>query len=305
MEKLVIKKKDEMACWKINGSEVCPNTVIEADAGLTILVHVEGQDKLTTKRTFTINSLLNPGHNNKLFGGKKPYGSCEIVVIDISTEFKSEWALAGDNAIPCKDEEFDVDARAVCFGEYNYTINDFFSFARWLPMGQKNELSRGDLREFLRSQTAGIARAHVSPVITARGLSGCQAKLGEISEDVREELDRMFSSKGLSVNSFIISKLDFEPTHLVNREALKRAKVAVKVNSVVNEGRRDDISVDKAQSEVDISYINALKGSNKKEDNKDDKNEVQGKVFCSRCGEPNDSKDNYCSKCGEPLRKKN
>ena len=298
MEKLEIRKRDGLACWKIDGKDVCPNTLIEADAGLTMLIHVEGQDKLTTKRSFTINSLLNPGHNTKLFGGKKPYGSCEIRVIDVSSDFKVEWALAGDNALACKDEEFDVDAKAVCFGEYVFAINDFFSFSRWIPMGDRDELSRGDLREFLRAQTADVAKTHIAPVITARGMVGVQAKLSEISENVREEIDRKFAPKGLEVSSFIITKLDFEPAHLINREALKRAKVAVKVNAVVNEGRRDDISVNKAQSEVDIGYINALKGEKKSE-------ESEVKVFCSRCGELNNSKDNYCYKCGEALHKKN
>ena len=119
MEKLVIKKRtsEELACWKVKCDGVYPNTVVEADAGLTILVNADGQNKLTTQRSFTLNSLYNPGHNTKLIGGKKPYATCEIYAIDISTEFKSEWGLAGPSALPCYDAEFEIEAKAVCFGE--------------------------------------------------------------------------------------------------------------------------------------------------------------------------------------------
>ena len=310
MEKLVIKKRtsEELACWKVKCDGVYPNTVVEADAGLTILVNADGQNKLTTQRSFTLNSLYNPGHNTKLIGGKKPYATCEIYAIDISTEFKSEWGLAGPSALPCYDAEFEIEAKAVCFGEYFYKVDDFFGFIRALPLGDKDTLSRDDLREFFRSQTAGVVQSHLSSVLANRDIKIAQSKLGEISEDVKEELNKRFDSKGITVQSFFVSRLDWEPAHKANRERLNRAKVDVRVNAVVNEGKRDDISVDKDRSEVDIAYINARNGNhnnnNNNANNNNNNNANVAKVFCPRCGETNPANVNYCYKCGEALNKK-
>lgn len=302
MEKIVIKKRvgEELAYWKVACDGAYPNTVVETDVGITVIVKVDGENKITTQNKFTINGLLNPGHNTKLMGGKKPYKSIEIFAIDMSSEFKSEWGLAGHSALPCYDAEYGVEAKAVCFGEFFYKIDDFFSFLRWLPLGEKDAISRDDIREFLRAQTTGIVKSHLTSVLANKDIKVCQSKLVEISQDVKEELNRLFDARGLTVQSFNVFTLDYEPAHKANREVLNVAKMGVKVNSVVNEGKRDDISVAKAKSEVDINYINAINGntansSEKKED---------AKVRCPRCGEANSVGTNYCYKCGEALNKK-
>ncbi len=303
MEKITIKKRTNIACWKVPCDGACPNTVIESDDGLTLIVYVENDRKITSKHSVTLNSLVNPGKQNKLIGGWKPYTSCEIYAIDMGTEFKSEWGFAGPAAINCFDPDLEVEAKAVCFGEYCYVIDDFFSFIRALPMGDKDEFSKNDVREFLRSITAGTARGYVSAKIAGKDLNACQAHVGEYAEDIKYELNKQFDSKGVTVNSFTIN-LDYEPSHKVAREALKGAKVDVKIKGIVNEGRRDDISVAKAASEVDIGIIKAVKGgdSSKSSDHhKEEKN--KGKIFCSRCGEPNNTDSNYCKKCGEKLKK--
>ncbi|MBO5850918.1 MAG: SPFH domain-containing protein [Clostridia bacterium] len=301
MEKLVIKKRvgEELAYWKVNCEGAYPNTVVESDMGITVIVNVDGERKITTQKKFTLNSLFNPGHNTKLIGGKKPYKSIEIYAIDMNSEFKSEWGLAGFSALPCYDAEFGVEAKAVAFGEFFYNIDDFFSFLRWLPMGDKEAISRDDIREFLRSQTSGVVRNHLSALLANKDIKVCQSKLVDIAEDVKYELNKMFDSKGITVQSFNVTVLDYEPAHKANRATLNAAKMDNKVRSVVNEGRRDDLTVDKAQSEIDIDYINALNGGKQSE------RKEESKIRCPRCGEPNDASINYCYKCGESLHKKN
>ena len=299
MEKLVVKRKanKEIACWKVETEGVCPNTVVESDNGLTLLVNVEGQSKVSAKRSFIMNGIVNPGKNAKLIGGKKPYTDCEIFAIDMATEFVSEWGLGGANAIPCYDAEFDVDAKAVCFGEFSYKIDDYFSFVRALPIGDKGEITRADVREYLRAETTNVVKNYIVGKLAGRDIRECQAKLGHYSEDIKGTLNDHFSTKGMTVQTFGMTKLDYEPAHLAHREDLKKAKIDVTIKGVVNEGRRDDISVEREKSQIDIDYI---KAKNSKE--------VLGsgdykKVFCSRCGEANKASDNYCCKCGEKLHK--
>ena len=302
MEKLVIKKRtsEEMACWKVSAEGVCPNTVIETDRGITLLVSVDGNNLMTAKNSFVVNSLVNPGKTTKLFGGKKPYASCEIYAIDMSTEFKSEWGLAGPSALPCYDDEFGVDAKAVCFGEYYYTVDDFYSFTRALPLGEKNEISRDDVREYFRSQTTAVVKSFLSSKVAGKDVKVCQGKLTEYSSDIKDQLNKVFDSKGITVQTFLVSNLDFEPTHKVYREKLKETKIGVKIKEVENDGRRDDISVDKERSEIDIGIIKAINGT---DGDSDGKKSSGKKIRCSRCGEENDANDNYCFKCGEKLHK--
>lgn len=299
MEKLVIKKRtaEEMACWKVDANGVCPNTVVESDSGLALIFNIEGTRKMTAKSPVVVNSLLNPGKTTKLFGGKKPYSSCEIYAIDMSTEFKSEWGLAGPGAISCYDAEFEVDAKAVCFGEFFYKIDDLFAFTASLPLGEKNEISRNDVREFFRAQTAGVAGAYLASKLASRDLRECRAKLSVYSEEIKEQLNKSLESKGVTVYTFIVSNLDFEPSHKVHREKLKEAKIGVVIKGVENEGRRDDLSVDKEKSEIEIGYIKAQAGDNAPD------TQNGNKVTCPRCGEVNDNSTNYCRKCGEKLNK--
>ena len=304
MEKLVIKKRttEEIACWKVPAEGVCPNTVIESESGITLLINVEGESKMTAKNSVIVNSLVNPGKTTKLFGGKKPYQSCEIYAIDMSTEFKSEWGLAGPGAIPCYDAEFEVDAKAVCFGEFFYNIDDFFAFTKCLPLGEKNEISRDDVREYLRSQTTGVAKSYLAGKLAGRDIKDCQAKLSDYSNDIKDQLNKHFDSKGITIHTFLVSNLDFEPTHKMYRDKLKETKIGVKIKGVENEGRRDDISVDKERSEIGIGIIKAIKGTDG-DNGSDGAKPAAKKIFCSRCGEANDSSVNYCYKCGEKLHK--
>ncbi len=304
MEKITIKKRDNIACWKVPCEGAYPNTVIETDDGVTLVIYVDNDRKITSKRSVTLNSLVNPGKDNKLIGGKKPYKSCEIYAIDMGTEFKSEWGFAGPSAVNCYDPDLDVEAKAVCFGEYFYVIDDFFSFVRALPMGDKEELTKNDVREFLRSVTTGIARTYIASKLAGRSVNDCQSFMSQYAEDIKENLNKQFDSKGITVNSFVISSLDYEPAHKVNREALKGAKIGVKIKGIVNEGRRDDISVAKEASEIGVGIIKAMKDNEKDDGNsRSNKEKKETKVFCSRCGESNNSDSNYCKKCGEKLRK--
>lgn len=296
MEKLVIKKRDKIALWKVNAEQVCPNTVIELEDGIVLLVKVNGQRKVCTKPSFTVNGLLNPGKESKLFGGKKPYGDCELFAVDVSSDFESEWGVAGENAMRCYDEEFDVDAKAVAVGMYKYKIQDYFEFAACFSLGEREEISRTDVREYLRSECVGVVQPYLASKIAA-GLRAAQAAMSSFVEDVKFRLNKSFERKGIEIVAFTIKNLDYEPAHLANREALKKAKIGVTIKGVVNDGRRDDISVDKAASEVDIGYINAING------NPNSGEKASAKVYCSRCGEANDSKDNFCHKCGEKLHK--
>ena len=215
----------------------------------------------------------------------------------MATEFKSEWGLAGPGAIPCFDGEFEVDAKAVCFGEFFYKIDDLFAFTKSLPLGEKNEISRDDVREFFRAQTAGVARSYLASKLAGRDLKECQAKLSAYSEEIMEQLNKSLESRGVTVYTFIVSNLDYEPAHKLNREKLKEAKIGVVIKGVENEGRRDDLSVDKEKSEIEIGYIKAKSGEDTADAVK------SAKVTCPRCGEENDAGTNYCRKCGEKLSK--
>ena len=297
MEKLVITKKEGITLWKVACEGIAPNTVVSLENGVMLLVTVDGQRYVCSKSSFTVNSLVNPGKNTKFLGGKKPYADCEIYAVDISSNFKSEWGVAGQYALNSYDEEFGVEAKAVAFGEYSYVVRDFFAFASVFSSKKATEISREDVREYFRSETVSVVVPYLSSKVGG-GLKAAQTRLQEYSEDLQYHLNSHFGKNGIEVASFGIVSLDFEPAHKANREALKNAKVGVAIRSVVNEGRRDDISVEKEASEIDIGIINALNGNGTRSAKE------ARKIKCSRCGEENDGSSNYCYKCGESFGKK-
>ena len=293
------RSSEEIACWKLDPMEVTPNTTITVQQGVTAVIKINGVTKLLVGGSALVNSLLNPGKGAKLFGGNKPYEKVEIFAVDQSSEFFAEWGLAGNMAIPCYDEENDVHANAVAFGEYHYRIDNFVNFVGSMSFDKNNAITRGEIREFLRATSAGVIKSYLSAALAENSIRECQANVGEISADIKDAINKVLDSKGLTVYDFVILKISYDKNHEAIIGKIDNAKIGVKVKKIENDGSLDDVKVAKAASEVDIGLINAL--NNKPQQPTVVKSEPQV-IYCSRCGEKN-AGGNYCSKCGEKLHK--
>lgn len=304
MNKIQIQKRsaEEVACWRVDAEGVCPNTKIETDGGITVVVRVDGKIGIQMKSEATVLSLIEPGKNTKLFGGNKPYDKVEIFAIDQSSEFNAEWGLAGDLAIPCIDKEFGVDAKAVAFGDYFYKIENYNTFINSLPFNKKGEITRDGVREFLRGESSGIIKAYLSGELMGKDIRSCQAKLADYCEDLKENINRKLYTKGVTVYNFVISKLSYEPQHEAKRKALGDAKINVAINHVGNTGKLDDLDVVRKAADIDIDYIRANKAPAEPIDRAPKAPASAEYVYCSRCGERNVKGTNYCGKCGEKLK---
>lgn len=302
MEKLIVKKRDGIVCWKVNTDGAYPNTVIELDRGLSLIIRVGTDSTVCSKSGVSIFSLLTLGKKSKLFGGKKPYDNCEIYAVDTSSDFQCEWALAGGKAMHCKDPEFDVEAKAIARGTFQHRIQDYFKFLSNFSFESRVDVTREDTREFFRNEVTNVASAYLAPKLMEKGVEGTQAHIGSYVEDLRYILNRRLAECGTTVLSLGIDAIEYEPGHMIHREELKRAKIGVTIKGVVNEGRRDDISVDKEASEIDIGLINAMNGNGGGKEKKPG-GEAKAKILCTRCGEPNNAGANYCIRCGEKLGK--
>lgn len=308
MNKIQVAKRnnEEVACWRVDAQSVTPNTQIETDGTITVLVKANGKYGIQMRPSATVISLLEPGKNSKVFGGNKPYDNVEIFAIDQSSEFSAEWGLAGDEAIPCVDKEFGVDAKAVAFGNYFYKIENYNNFINVLPFNRKGEITRDEVREFLRAETAGIIKAYLSSEIAGKDLRTCQANIADYCEELKERINKKLYTKGITVYNFVVTQLAYEPLHEAKRRVMGDAKMSVAINHVGNKGRLDDLTVSRAKADIDIDYIKALNnGEGKEKISKDNKEKPAATeyVYCSRCGERNVATNNYCQKCGEKLRK--
>ena len=301
MEKLIVKKRDNIACWKVDCDGVYPNTVLNLADGITLVIKQGGKTVVCAKSNVTLCSLFIPGKKSLFFGGKKPYDGCEVYAIDTTSDFKSEWGLAGGNAIKCKDPDFDVDANAIARGSYHYTIKDYFAFISAFSFDKQSSYTRENVRDYFRDRTVNVVAPFLSSKVS-QGVDYANSHKSEYVEEISYLLNRDLAASGLQVATFGIDTIDYEPAHLVHRETLKKAKIGVTIKGVVNDGRRDDISVDKEASEIDIGLINALKGNGGAPSNKNSEKPAK-KITCSRCGTENDASVNYCSRCGEKLHK--
>ena len=304
MNKIQITKKNakDVACWRVDAKEVTPNTQIETDGKLTVVVRAGEKFGVQFKPVATVYSLLEPGKTTKMFGGNKPYDKIEIYAVDQSSEFNAEWGLAGEQAIPCVDKEFGIDTKAVAFGNYFYKIENYNHFISVLPFDAKGEITREVVREFLRAETSGIIKGYLSAEISGKDLRACQGNLAQYSEELKEKLNRKLYSKGITLYNFVITKLSYEPQHEAKRKMLGDVKMNVVINHVGNKGRLDDLEVDRKQADIDIDYIKALK-TPQEEKQAAPQAAAREFVFCSRCGEKNVATNNYCNRCGEKLLK--
>ncbi|MBR2970896.1 MAG: SPFH domain-containing protein [Clostridia bacterium] len=296
---------EEVACWRVKVAELTPNTVIETDGKVTVLVKIGNQTKVQMRQSSTVFGLFNPGKNKKFFGGDKPYEKFEIYAIDQSSQYNAEWALAGSNAMTTIDPDFNVEASVIATGNYYYTISNFYSFITAMAVGERGAITRDDIREFLRQESTGIFKKILAPVLMRSTINDCKANAERFVEKIKEEINNRLESKGIGVESVVINKFAYTPDHELKRNRLKDAKINNAIGSEQNKGKRDDIGVDKEQAFVEnIRETNALPKDVEAHAGKHDRADRDDKpvIICPRCGERNHG-GNYCNKCGEKLNK--
>ena len=298
MKTLEIKKRnsEEVACWVVDAKGTAPNTVIDNPERVTLVVRIGGSSKITAAASFTPNGLYNPGKNTKLFGGTKPYDDIEVIAIDQSSEFFAEWGVAGPDALPFYDVDNGVDCKAVAFGKYYYKVVDFHAFLATFSFDAKGEISRSNVREYLRTATAEVIRSYLSSAIANKDMRVCQSQITEYCEDIKENVNKVLASKGIEVYNFAINKLSYDLEHERKRGAIDNARMDVNIHKVANEGKKDDISVQDAAADVQVKLINAqgqAAGGAAV-------NGAVGTVFCPRCGTKNENA-RFCKSCGEKL----
>lgn len=306
MEKLEIKKREGILAWSVNAEGLTPNTILSFATGLVVFVKINGESKYTSKSGVTVRELFNPGKNcflTKLFTGNKPYESPEVIVIDTDTQFDSEWGFSG---LSCRDKEIGIRAKARSYGIFSYKIEDYLTFVSSLNFDEtKDHLKRETLRDELRASCVSVVQAFLSEKIAAEGLEECQAHRGTYKEAIRKNLDKLFMVRGITVYNFEIMDLQYAADHEAKLDAIDNIKLENAKGALKNEGRRDDLTVEREEVDIGIGVIKAIKGTDKDSDKKSggEKKHEEKKIFCSRCGEANPSSASFCFKCGEKLHK--
>ena len=313
MTKIEIKKRksEEVVCWRVDATGAMPNTVIETDGNITVLIRVDGEMRVQMGGTATIYSHFAPGKKNKLIGGKKPYEKIEIYALDQTSEFLAEWGLAGDTALPCHDRELDVDCNAVAFGTYAYRVENFVNFINASAASEREEITRDDLREMLRAEVAAVAKSCLTQKLAIGDIRACSMHLAEFADEIQEAVNQRMDAKGLTVYNFVIEKLDYDAQHKQVKGVFTGAELDVKLGRIRNEGARDALDVEGIATEIGNTRIRAIKGTDAvaagaRTDAALPRGERGGQLppattrICPRCGEKN-TDSNYCKKCGEKL----
>ena len=320
-QRIIINKKSGVVCWKLDCKGAYPNTEVVLEKGLTVLAKINGESKLLAKEKAFLNSLVNPGKGAKLIGGKKPYESCEMFVFDQTTEFSSEWGLAGENALACKDYDFGeeigegkragIDCSAVATGSFYYKIENFFSFSNAMTFNSLGEISRDDVREELRAEICAVAKAYLAKELITKGVAGCQEKLPQLAEEIKREISQIFAQKGIVVDNLIIDQIEYSREHLAVRKELSDRYVDERIIGVGNKLAKDRIDLEaKRVSEVITTMMDAQSRQfaaeqgvlSEKSIVKDTKQIEEKKKYCTKCGEKLDLDVNFCPKCGEKLK---
>ena len=310
-----IKKKtigsEAVTCWKVPAIDVTPNTVIAADAGITVIVKINGKSCLAIGGVPTIvNSLLNPGKGNKIFGGNKAYEKVEIYAVDQASSFQAEWALAGANAMPYQDPDYDVAATVIARGVYEYTIDNFLNFTSTMAF-QDGVITRSAVREYLRAKMESITKPLFAAKLSEVGLAGTQAETAKIAKKVTAQLNDALDANGITVTLFGIQEVNYAPTHMNKRRELDEIKMGNAAQTLLNSRDLGKIGVKDADSDVYLKVRKGeaeadaiAKGYNRpaaKEDKpaKADK-PTEKVIFCPQCGKKNENAK-FCSGCGARL----
>lgn len=289
---------DSVVCWKISGENLTPNTeLVVKDDGLTLLVTVNGETRVMTGGKKTIHAIFNVGKTKKAIGGNKPYDDCEILVIDQSSTFKSEWGFGQDSPVPCLDDATGAHCGAIITGHFFYKIENFFAFRSAIP--GVSELTCAGLRDILREHVSGVIKAGLAKEFAARSFDDCNSNRVSYYKAITKSVNAALETMGIVIYNFDIETMrSVLLKHNDRRDAITDAIVEKKITEVQNASMRDDISVaERYVKDVEIPVIRAKNGSEKHSDE-------EKKTFnCPKCGEKLAEGVNYCHRCGEKFLK--
>lgn len=307
-KRIEIKKRSSegVVVWRVEAADVTPNTVIAPERGITLVITADGTTKVLARENL-MNSLFNPGKKKKLIGGNKPYKHCEIYAVDQSSSFEAEWGLGGPTAIPCCDSEIGVDCTAVAFGTYTYTIGDSLGFRTAMQLDKHGVITREEIREFLRSETTGLIRAHISAQIGGKDWKSWPTDYTDMLAILKKEINKQLDSKGLEVTNVSIMKLSYDAKQQAVRERVGAVKAEVYIKKIENSGKRDDVDVATGYvSGVVVPIINAEKGiapgaGTAKKNDASKSDDAPKTIRCPRCDTENPVGAIYCSRCSQRL----
>lgn len=147
---------------------------------------------------------------NLPFGGRTPF-SAEIYFVNIATKLDIHWGTS--DPIQLVDPKYYVRLHIRAFGQMGLRIADPITLFRELVGAmQKSDLVKIDkIKEYYRGILVIKVKTAIANAIISNGISALEisAKLEELSEKVKAEIEMAFEYFGFKVANFYIQSINF------------------------------------------------------------------------------------------------
>lgn len=282
MKILEIEKPNaNIVCWKVDTDGIAYNTELRIAQGLTLLINLEGTEKVAMSGKKTLGSILNPDKAKKLFGGKSEC-DCSIIAMNEEAEYSAPWGIGLENVADVKTH---ILQKVQANGSYYFKIYSMQNFLSAMNVQSKEVLSQDDVKLMLREKTHEIVKSNISKLLAKKNVLDAQADISALSSSIIEILNTNLAGCGVKFSKFIINKLGLAQEEQEIIQRINEAQVITTIAKVKNQAIEDELAI-KAKYQYSAAALHQ------------DDSKV---VICTKCKTENAAGAIYCSRCGEKL----
>ena len=252
------------------------------------------------------------------YGGNTPF-SAEIYYVNTTARLEINWGTT--DPIQLVDPKYFVKLRVRAFGQMGLRVSNVSVMFRDLigGMQQSEIVSYEKLKKYYKGILVLKVKSMIADAIITNKISALEisARLEQLSEDVRSQLETAFDRYGFSLVSFYIQSVNFpdEDFERINRILEDRAAFEIMGDDRYSTKRSFDVYESAAQNSSGVAGVMAAGGvglgaaigmgsaMGRAVGNPLAGEEAKGRqaIKCPACGEPMEASMRFCPQCGASM----
>jgi membrane protease subunit (stomatin/prohibitin family) len=290
--KIVFQGKPEDVIWKSPITELGPNTKIYSHKDSIILFFRQG----SLLGAFNDQSEYNiVNEDTSGFKSKKTIDHCAVYYINRTKHIQVKWGTP--HRVEVHDKGFDMYTSIGAHGTYSFKVLNPLQLFTKMKIFEES-LTKQMINQFFSEEISMYLRSAITTVFSEsekglRDIALITSQEQALSRSIKEVLIPLFQSYGVSLQKFVIAKLDYDKAFID------------KIKEIRSEAVLSDYSKENKLPQKEATKIRCdVCGTSNKKDNKFCKNcgsTLVTTITCESCDAklPKDAK--FCTNCGQKV----
>lgn len=286
IKEVTISTNDEYVIWNVDVTNVARDAILYVEQGALGIYIVNGATRsVNNAGRWVINAKADDKAGNR------------IQLIGANAD-RSYEIFCGIGGVPFKDEEINAETVVGAHGECKISILQPWVLCTVLG---KNTIKLEHIDDYIRSKLSELMTSSLAEVLTKYDYSSINAKISEISSEMKDKLFDEFQKCGIGIETFALKGVHFNDEY-----KQKRTEYFDNINrkKEEKEQRRERERAQRAEIDAINSLVGNIQppspqmGGNAQNINNSTGVNVPVK-YCSKCGMKCTADAIFCAGCGK------